>query len=122
MGVCRAILIDPEIRTVHTIESDGAPSEVRLTIRAPALTYFRIHETPQSWDYCWLDIAACRCAVHGFRLFAQTIPGRCLIIGTDKATGRAVDASLAQSAVENAIEWLGLIQPLLLGESHGQET
>ena len=119
---CRAVLIDPELRTIQTIQTCGAPSDVRLIIKAPALTYFRIYETPQSWDYCWLDMSARRHAVHGFHLFAQTIPGRSVIIGTDKATGCTVDTSLSQSAVEKEIDWLGLIQPLLVGEDHGQET
>src|SRR3954470_21445692 len=109
---CRAVLIDPELRTIQTIQTCGAPSDVRLIIRAPALTYFRIADTARAWDYCWIDMDACRRAVHASRLReyeAMSIPGRCLIIGTDKTTGRAVDTSLSQSAVENGIEWLGLI-------------
>lgn len=113
--LCRAILIDPEMRRMKAIKCSGQPSEVRELIGAGGLEFVRLADHGDIWDYGWFDDNALLRGnpVYAFKFYdwRNPIPGKCLVVGTDKASGDTVDAGFDYILLCGVVYWLGLILP-----------
>ena len=113
--VYRAILIDPEKRSIETIASACTHEAVRELINAAALDHFRIADHGSSWDYGWIDDGGLSrgMPVHAFKFDIRRDPlaGRCVLVGVDKEGGDTVDAKFQIDILRANIEWLGVILP-----------
>ena len=110
----RAILIDPEARTIVEVETEGRLADIHaLVADKHGLDSGRLAEHEDSWDYGWVDdkgLAAEEC-IHAFKWSIRPTAGRCLVIGVDKETRDSCDARMPLDFAREHVTWLGLIKP-----------
>jgi|SRR5262245_5640795 len=107
----RAILIDPEMRTVSYIQLPrDAVEEMHTIIGCEGLDHMTISDMH---DSLWVDDMGLRKGpVYAFKLpiARDPIPGRAIVIGADEA-GRTCPPFFPIDILRREIEWLGRIVP-----------
>lgn len=114
----RAILIEPEARSISELSSDLTLASIHRLVGAEVLDHFRIAQFDEDlggFDYGWVDERGLADGkpIHAFLLSSlnrDPIAGRCLIVGTDRC-GQTCSARLPIPFLRAEVAWLGLILP-----------
>jgi hypothetical protein len=111
----RAILIDPEARSIRELQSDCSLDSIHELVGAETLDHGRLAVRDDGgFDYGWVDDDGLISGkpVHAFLLPIGNSPiaGRCLIIGSDRH-GETCGCRLPLAALFRDVTWLGLILP-----------
>jgi hypothetical protein len=121
----RAILIDPESRTVEVFvirDDKSLLGDLHARIGAETLDHFIIADHETSWDQGWVEDGGLQRGqpIHGFLFEGSKDPiaGRCVLIGVDKDGRDACDARFPLDALKRCITWLGLIKPDVTWDEH----
>ncbi|MCA1452814.1 hypothetical protein I6F35_06215 [Bradyrhizobium sp. BRP22] len=120
----RAIVIDPEQRTVKAVETAATTADIRRLVGASGLSSFRIADHGTSFDYGWVNDVGLMDGkpIYGFKfdIAKDPIAGRCVFIGVDKETRENTDAATPIGFLLEHIIWLGLIVPEVFWEETEQ--
>lgn len=123
----RAILIDPEKRSIEEVQTDLAIPTMQKLIGADTLDDFGLADHGDSKDMGWVDDGGLQRGepIHAFLLDISEYPiaGRCLVIGADQR-GEECDAKIGIDFLKEHIEWLGRIVPKVkwINTDHGQSA
>jgi hypothetical protein len=124
----RAVIIDPERRTIEEVRLPPTLAAIRALIphaEDEGLDHFLLAEFDHSWDEGWVrDSGLCAgTPVHAFRLGGWHDPcaGRVVIVGVDCDSRHTCDARISLAFLQAQVTWLGLIQPEVtwVEEEHG---
>jgi hypothetical protein len=113
----RAIVIDPERRTITEVQLPDTLAAIRALIpRADdeGLDRFMLADHGESWDEGW--VRDCGLAngepVHAIKFLGWHDPhaGIVVIVGVDKETRQTCDARFPLTTLLGVVDWLGLIK------------
>jgi hypothetical protein len=111
----RAILIDPELRSIKAIETSATLEAIHELVGKPGLDSFALADHERSSDHGWVDDMG---LANGEPVYAflpdnrrDPIAGRCLILGVDKETRDTTDALIPVEFLRDHIQWLDQIVP-----------
>jgi hypothetical protein len=119
----RAIMIDPDARSVTEINWDGSHDTMHELIGADTLDHFTMAmwEEDRHTDHGWVDDDGLKAGkpIQAFLLplSKDPIAGKCLIVGADER-GETADARLPLRLLLQDATWLGTILP----EVHWEHT
>jgi hypothetical protein len=110
----RAILIDPEQRSIKELQSDCSLDSIHQLVGISTLDHFSIASYEDGGlDYGWVsDDGLSGDPVHAFLLpiSKDPIAGRCLIVAADHY-GETASTRIPVSLLQRDLIWLGLILP-----------
>ena len=120
----RAVLIDPELRSIVVLQIDVTLDAIHEQI-GPNLDSFALAEFDYSFDHAWVDdMGLTNGPVYAFLLSNRHDPiaGRCLIVGVDRETRDRANALIPIGFLRANIEWLGKIKPEVTWDQNGPVT
>jgi hypothetical protein len=121
----RAVLIDPELRSINAIETSATLEAIHELVGKPGLDSFAVADHETSFDHGWVDDMGLRSGpVYAFLPGnrGDPIAGRCLILGVDKETRDTTDALIPVEFLRDHIEWLGQIVPEVFWDETDNEV
>ena len=110
----RAILIDPEARSIRELETDLSLASMHELIGAETLDSFGLAQFDTGIDFGWVNDNGLTGGVPVYAFLLPTakdpVAGKCLIIGAN-TLGETRSCRMPIDLLRQDVTWLGLIRP-----------